>query len=119
MHGIVILYSRFIFCAKFCVTNGTWQFISVKLVKNKHAKHDLESSFYVFVWVILMYTESYLTTPALALLIKKVFEAEEIDEIELNTKLAFLISRWQTTGSVFIECKVLNRHIFILIDTLY
>lgn len=63
-----------------------------------------------------MLLRSYLTTPALALLIKKIFKAEEIDEIGSNTKSAFLILRQQIAGEVFIGCKVLDRLIFALAE---
>ncbi|KAG2058435.1 hypothetical protein BDR06DRAFT_1004152 [Suillus hirtellus] len=94
--------------------------MSANLVKNKHATHtikdDLESSFYVIFWVALMYTESYMTTPTQSLLIKEVFEAEEIEGIGSNTKSAFLISRCHITSNVFVGHKVLDRLIFALAE---
>jgi hypothetical protein len=94
--------------------------MSANLVENKHAKHgvedDLKSSFYVIFWVALMYTQSYLTTPARALLTKEVFEAEEIDGTGSSTKSAFLISRRQLAGDVFVGRKALDRLIFALAE---
>ncbi|KIM56430.1 hypothetical protein SCLCIDRAFT_80630, partial [Scleroderma citrinum Foug A] len=43
---------------------GTWQFMSARLVENKGAMHtfrdDLESSFWVLLWTVLMYCQSSL-----------------------------------------------------------
>ncbi|KAG1901812.1 uncharacterized protein F5891DRAFT_950119, partial [Suillus fuscotomentosus] len=43
---------------------GTWQFMSAYLVEHSNAIHavedDLESSFYIILWMALMYKETYM-----------------------------------------------------------
>ncbi|KAG2113385.1 hypothetical protein DEU56DRAFT_761947 [Suillus clintonianus] len=104
----------------FPVTKGTWQFMSTNLVENKHAAHtiedDLESSFYVVFWVVLMYTKSNLDTPTRSLLMKQVFEAEEMQGTGSNSKSAFLISRRQVDGDVFVGRKALDKLVLVLAE---
>ncbi|KAG2089146.1 uncharacterized protein F5147DRAFT_658498 [Suillus discolor] len=97
---------------------GTWQFMSAHLVENEDATHDveddLESSLYVVLWVALLWAKTYLTVPAWSLLMKQVFEVDELKGVGSSTKSAFLNSRTQLRGDVFIDCKLLDRLILAL-----
>ncbi|KAG1853458.1 hypothetical protein DFJ58DRAFT_660885 [Suillus subalutaceus] len=99
---------------------GTWQFMSAHLVQNRDTKHDvkddLESSLYVVLWVALMYTVTHLTAPVRTLLIKDVFEVDELEGVGSTLKLAFLNSRLQFSKDVFVDCKPLNRLILALAE---
>jgi len=57
---------------------GTWQFMSARLVKHKSAMHtfrdDLESSFWVLLWTVLMYCPSSLPIEERSNFIRQTFE---------------------------------------------
>ncbi|KAG1765365.1 hypothetical protein EDD22DRAFT_845472 [Suillus occidentalis] len=57
---------------------GTWQFMSAYLIEHKYAIHsvkdDLESSFYVVLWMTLQYKETYMDIVRRTSLITQVFE---------------------------------------------
>ncbi|KAG2095105.1 uncharacterized protein F5147DRAFT_778800 [Suillus discolor] len=99
---------------------GTWQFMSAHLVENEDTTHDveddLESSLYVILWVALLWTKTYLTVPARSLLMKQVFEVDELEGVGSSTKSAFLNSRTQLRGDVFIDRKPLDRLILALTE---
>ncbi|KAG2094039.1 uncharacterized protein F5147DRAFT_657282 [Suillus discolor] len=94
--------------------------MSAHLVENKDATHDveddLESSLYVVLWVALLWTETCLTAPAWSLLMKQVFEVDELEGVGSSTKSAFLNSRTQLRGDVFIDRKPLNRLILAITE---
>ena len=57
---------------------GTWQFMSAHLIENKGAMHtfrdDLESSFWVLLWTVLMYCQLSLSIKARSEFIQQTFE---------------------------------------------
>jgi len=59
---------------------GTWQFMSARLVKDTSAAHtfqdDLESSFWVLLWTVLMYSKSTFSTDDLSKFIWQTFESD-------------------------------------------
>jgi hypothetical protein len=94
--------------------------MSAHLVQNRDAKHDveddLESSLYVVLWVALMYTVTHLTIPIRSLLVKDVFEVDELEGVGSTMKSAFLNSRIQFSKDVFVDRKPLNRLILALAE---
>ncbi|KAG2103653.1 hypothetical protein BD769DRAFT_1676364 [Suillus cothurnatus] len=99
---------------------GTWQFMSAHLVENRDNKHDveddLESSLYVVLWVALLCTETYLTIPTRSLLIKQVFEVDELEGVGSSSKSAVLNSRTQFGVDVFVNRKPLDRLVLALAE---
>ncbi|KAG1788509.1 hypothetical protein EV424DRAFT_1550633 [Suillus variegatus] len=99
---------------------GTWQFMSAHLVQHKDAKHDveddIESSLYVVLWIALMYTMTHLTIPARTLLVKDVFEVDELEGVGSSTKSGFLTSRMHFSKDVFVNRKPLDRLIVALAE---
>ncbi|KAG2088560.1 uncharacterized protein F5147DRAFT_658678 [Suillus discolor] len=99
---------------------GTWQFMSAHLVQNRDARHDveddLESSLYVVLWIALMYTETHLTPPVRSLLVKDVFEVNELEGVGSTSKSAFLNSRIQFSKDVFVDRKPLDSLVLALAE---
>jgi len=58
---------------------GTWQFMSARLIQNRSAIHtfrdDLESSFWVLLWTALMYSETSLSIEECSNFIRDTFES--------------------------------------------
>lgn len=73
---------------------GTWQFMSGVLVYFKTVPHmvedDLESFFWVLVWVAVMYSPSTLTEGAQALLMGQTFNPEAVERSGGHVKAMFL-----------------------------
>jgi hypothetical protein len=91
---------------------GTWQFMSAALVKNKHAPHtsvdDLESAFYVILWLVLMYSPSSLSADDLTSFVQGVLNPEQYGETGGSTKADFLKGRSSLTELAFDGRPLLN-----------
>src|ERR1700689_1296360 len=78
--------------------------MSAALVKNKQAPHtfvdDLESFFYVILWLVLMYSASSLMTQERTAFMQQVLDPEQYDGTGGSTKTDFLQGRstlWDIT----------------------
>jgi hypothetical protein len=71
--------------------------MSAALVKNKQALHtfvnDLESFFYVILWLVLMYSASSLMTEECTAFMQQVLDPEQYDGTGGSTKTDFLQGR--------------------------
>lgn len=76
---------------------GTWQFLSAALIKSKTAPHtfidDLESIFYVILWLSLFYSVHSMSSGQLTAFIRTVLDPEEYEGTGGSGKINFLLSR--------------------------
>jgi hypothetical protein len=98
------------------MTKGTWQFMSAYLVEHKYAIHsvkdDLESSFYVVLWMALMYKETYMDIVRRTSLATQVFETNPGS----SSKADWLIGRSNLPNIMFVDCKPLDGLIHALAE---
>ncbi|KAG1894227.1 uncharacterized protein F5891DRAFT_1195511 [Suillus fuscotomentosus] len=95
---------------------GTWQFMSAYLIEHKYAIHsvkdDLESSFYVVLWMALMYKETYMDIICWTSLATQVFETNPGS----SSKADWLIRRSNLLNIMFVDCKPLDGLIHALAE---
>lgn len=76
---------------------GTWQFMSAALVKDRNAPQtfldDLESFFYVILWLALLYSSNSMSPPDLTSFLKSVLDPMQYHGTGGNSKANFLIGR--------------------------
>ena len=75
---------------------GTWQFMSVNLIKNHSANHtfrdDLESSFWVLLWTALMFSDTPLTSQERSNAIWETFESTPGSKLNVITEQTLLLN---------------------------
>ncbi|KIM74740.1 hypothetical protein PILCRDRAFT_79756 [Piloderma croceum F 1598] len=73
---------------------GTWQFMSAALVKSKEAPHtfvdDLESIFYVILWLLVMYLANSMSPASRTSFIQSVLDPEQFEGTGGSAKADFL-----------------------------
>jgi serine/threonine protein kinase len=84
---------------------GTWQFMSAALVKDRNAPHtfvdDIESFFYVILWLSLMYSPSSMSPSDLTAFIQTVLDPKQYEGTGGSAKADFLMGRSALRGLTF------------------
>ena len=106
------------------MAQGTWQFLAAELIQNPRIEHtfchDLESAFYVLLWIIILYVKNSWNTGERAATIRQVLMPEQYGEtggcgkaawmsfpgalrnfnVPSNEPLTFLLKSYKNTLSV-------------------